>query len=172
MLGLADGGLGSPSSAPVGAFGNGVALADFNGDGNLDAVTACSMVSSANIAFGDGKGGFTSAVPVLWGLQAPEVALVVGDFNGDKTKDIAVLDLNQEVSLLLNDGSGRFKTSPLVNVCTLFFAADAGSFCSNQTQRLLAADFNRDGLDDLAIGGGSSVQNPPAYVAILLAQHP
>jgi hypothetical protein len=83
--------------------------------------------------------------PVAVAAGVSEGAVVVGDFNGDGRKDIAVSNLNNTISVALGNGNGTFQ-SPVVTATT------AGSWA------MVAGDFNRDGKLDLAanaIGGNS-----------------
>ena len=92
------------------AFGQ-VIPADLNGDGILDlALGAADNVVGAAIGRGDGT--FEQVVAYRPG-NAPS-AIAVGDFNGDGTVDIAVIDfLGNNVHLLSGNGDGTFRISPL-----------------------------------------------------------
>src|SRR5215472_14825544 len=66
----------------------GVALADLNNDGKLDAVTANYGAGSVSVLLGNGDGTFQAAQNIPVGANASTVA--VGDFNGDGIPDLAV----------------------------------------------------------------------------------
>jgi hypothetical protein len=71
---------------------NGLALADVDGDGNLDIVYADSAKQEMVILLGDGKGGFTRANAE--GLKLLDLSiydLKVVDINGDKKPDVIVM---------------------------------------------------------------------------------
>ena len=133
FLGNGDGTFHSPSSFPV--SGSPV-VADVNGDSNLDVLTEKSVL------LGDGSGGFT----VLSANLATTMTL--GDFNGDGKLDVAGLEEGNTSSLelFLGNGDGTFQPS------TSF------GFPLAQTSEpaLPLADFNRDGLLDLATPGATS----------------
>jgi len=126
------------------AVGNPV-MADFNGDGNLDAAVL-SYGSSISILLGNGKGGFRPIVPAVAG-PAP-VALVAGDFNGDGKADLAVADrTTQLIYILAGNGDGTFSAGATVPVPT-----NCGqSFCD---MIVATADLNRDGKLDLVVLSG------------------
>jgi hypothetical protein len=121
-----------PTSAVVG---------DFNSDGVLD--LAFSDLNGVEIALGNGDGTFneTSASPI----QVPTelYSLQIGDFNHDGKPDLAGLDnYFDQIVLLLGAGDGTFAvtaTSPVVSTSFI------GPF------QIAAADFNGDGVPDLAM---------------------
>jgi Ca2+-binding RTX toxin-like protein len=88
-----------------------IASGDFNGDGNLDLVTANLRSNNASILIGNGQGRFTAQLSVPVG-DSP-YGIVTGDFNGDGRIDFATANLN-DVSVVLNQGNSSFK--PAVNV--------------------------------------------------------
>jgi len=150
LLGKGDG------TFTVGSFGNvngGVAsdsivAADFNGDGKLDLVEACTALDDqpCNILlflFGNGDGTFMQSLgPPLtfYGFQS----MAVGDFNGDGKPDLAVTNSGANgVNVFLNDGGG-------------LSAVSAIPATSNSPSSIAAADFNGDGKLDLAVANSGS----------------
>ena len=115
--------------------GRGVALADFTGDGALDAfvVNESGQNSQYRIYFGDGHGQFVDSG------QRPERSMeggkpVVYDIDGDGSKDVIT-----GRTVWLNDGHGHF--SP-----------DAARFADTDEARFWQcrlADLNGDGLIDV-----------------------
>ena len=79
--------------------------------------------------------------------------VAVADFNGDGTADIAVSNENDStVSVLLGNGDGTF---------TQAAGSPIPGFNYNPAQ-VVAADFNGDGIPDLAVADFTPVnQNPP-----------
>jgi hypothetical protein len=87
-----------------------VAIADMNGDGNLDVLTTNEDDGNVSVLLGDGTGGLTAAKgsPFAAGRD-PYEGLSVGDVNGDRKLDIVVPNLlGKAVSVLLGDGRGGF----------------------------------------------------------------
>src|SRR5262249_44050729 len=118
-----------------------VALADLNGDGRLDAVTANEKSDDASILLSDGKGGFAPApVPrVAAGHSPNDVAIAA--FDGDGHPDLAFANHDSPyLTILLGDGEGGFRPSPHSPVSVSVKPHPHG---------LSAGDFNGDGRPDL-----------------------
>ncbi len=101
---------------PDGAWG--IATGDFNGDGKLDmAVTDSYNGNSGNavtLLAGNGDGTFTATNTKLQGNAYQPEGIVAGDFYSDGTgaTDLAVADFaSDDVTVLLNDGTGTFTTT-------------------------------------------------------------
>ena len=130
-----------PMSLTLDYFPTSVVVGDFNGDGVLD--LAFSDLNGVEIALGNGDGTFneTSASPIhvpdeLYSLQA-------GDFNHDGKLDLAGLDnYDDQIVLLLGAGDGTFAVTATTPVVSTSFV---GPF------QIAAADFNGDGVPDLAM---------------------
>ncbi|MDO7854403.1 FG-GAP repeat domain-containing protein, partial [Hymenobacter convexus] len=88
LLGLASGGFASVSTYSTGTSSQpcGVAMADVNGDGRLDIVTANYTSSSAGVLLALASGGFGPVSTYSTGSFPSGVA--VGDVNGDGRPDI------------------------------------------------------------------------------------
>ncbi len=88
---------GSAKRYPVMRWGGhraptGLALADVDGDGNLDILYVQSEPSQLVILLGDGKGGFTRANTEGMQIQdLPVYDLKVADVNGDKRPDVIIM---------------------------------------------------------------------------------
>ena len=118
-----------------------VLVGDFNGDGVLD--LAFSDLDGVEIALGNGDGTFkeTSASPIA--VPSELYSLTAGDFNHDGKVDLAgINNYGDQIVILTGAGDGTFtvtNTTPAVSQST------DGPFA------LVAADFNEDGLPDLAM---------------------
>jgi len=111
-------------------------LADFNGDGKLD---AAAIGYPIEIALGEGNGNFQAGSPVTAGPDP--LAMVSGDFDGDGKPDLAVTDaVTNLVYILLGNGDGTFSAGPSYTV-----PANCISIAT--------ADFNGDGITDLVVQG-------------------
>ena len=83
-------------------------MADFNGDGKNDLVTADESDATASVLLGNGNGTFQARQYLRHGKQPDSVA--VGDFNGDGKSDLATADNSDNTaSVLLGNGNGTFQ---------------------------------------------------------------
>ena len=94
-----------------GAYPQGIATSDFNGDGHLDLATAnegsIDVPGGVEVLLGDGSGGFTDVGQFPAG--ANPISLDVGEFNGDGYVDLVVANHGSgDVSVLLGAGNGTF----------------------------------------------------------------
>jgi hypothetical protein len=131
---------------PTGPFPSSIALGDFNGDGNIDLVTANSGAQTASVLLGNGDGTFQAAQSVDAGIRA--LAVAVADVNGDGLQDLVVAGFkgtggkDSGVTVVLGNGDGTFQAPSR-------YDTDLGS------QAIVVADFNGDGYPDLAVANSS-----------------
>lgn len=126
-----------PSTLLPGSETTAIALADFNGDGKLDLVSANRFSNDVGILLGNGNGTFGPPT-ILPNSLVPE-GVVSADINGDGNQDIITADLGFGVSVLLGNGDGTFAPVyhlPLVTI--------AGS--------LAVGDIDGDGKLDVITG--------------------
>jgi hypothetical protein len=167
LLGNGDGTFQAARDFPAGPSAVSVTVGDFTGDGNLDLAVANSIANNGTISVLLGNGNGTFQPPVSYPIGAYPYAVVVQDFNGDGTLDLAVSSLENKgtVSVLLGNGNGTFQAK------RDYAAGNVGDGGG-----LVAADFNADGIPDLAVtnvnpdpvsvllgNGDGSFQSPVTY---------
>jgi hypothetical protein len=123
---------------------SGVALDDFNGDGNLDLAAENVGTSTVAVLFGDGKGNFSKPLNLPVGrAEGLGMGIATGDFNHDGKVDLISGNGGADsLSVVLGKGNGRFvreKDFPTGEAPT----GEAG-------EQMVLADFNHDGIPDVA----------------------
>jgi hypothetical protein len=134
----------APPSTTAGGSPSGVAVADYNNDGNLDLATS-NNDGSATILLGNGDGTFKPAVNINLTPSATSTcgdpdAIVSADLNTDAKQDIAIACTGGTVSILLGNGDGTFQTP--VSYSTISGTAGSGP------EAIAVGDFDgKNGLD-------------------------
>ena len=127
-------------------------VGDFNNDGKLDIVSmeAPGGYLEIDVALGNGDGTFQ--YPVVQNLFSPgqytPYSMAVGDFNADGNLDVAVWGVYaannaSEMMIFLGNGNGTF------NLVGTYAAPNSSDYTESQNA-LYVADFNGDGILDLA----------------------
>lgn len=135
---------------------------DFNGDGVIDLAGPSADGTSIIVLPGRGDGTFAPAIVtanVPDGL--PTHISAAADFNHDGKLDLVAIDATVDlVAVLAGNGDGTFQYPVLVG--TVGSPCDAvtesgQSGCGTLLQVVAVADFNNDGLPDLASGSGDDL---------------
>ena len=131
-----------------------LAVADLNGNGTLDVVTADAEGDTVTVLLGDGTGGFVTAKHFATGSGPVEVA--VGDLNGDGKKDLVTANSDADtVSVLLGDGAGGFGPKTDYATGTLPVAVAIGDFNGDGVKDLVTADRGDSAVSVLLGTGGA-----------------
>lgn len=144
---------------------HGLAMADMNGDRNLDLITANNADNDVSIAFGDGRGRFTRA-PNSFAVGPSPYPFTIGDVNNDGRLDIITtatatgpfraqqLPKSFALTLLLNDGRGGFRRSELPTRKGQPWFADVGDVNGDRKLDLVATHHDQSALTVL-LGDGA-----------------
>jgi hypothetical protein len=124
-----------------GADARAVALADVNGDRNLDLIVADNCVSNGNctsgaatVLLGNGDGTFQAARSYNSGGQDSS-GVAVADVDGDGKLDLLVSNYTGSVGVLLGNGDGTFQA--------------AQSYATDNGNAIAVGDANQDGRPDV-----------------------
>ncbi len=171
LLGKGDGTFGTASDTPVGQIApDALALADFNGDKKLDLVVASvgsgGIRGGLTVMLGNGDGTFGPSA-----LYAKDdfYTVTVADINGDGKLDLIASGSDPStkavfITISLGNGDGTFQKAMTTTTTTTYYS-------------LIVADFNGDGLMDVAGGeydgaidiysgkGNGTLQAPVSFAA-------
>jgi len=134
---------------PAGLEPRGLALGHFNNDTFLDLAIAAHDSRQVSVLLNDGDGTFAAPITLSLGPDLRPVGVVAADFDRDGAMDIAV------------SASGD-----ALNVATVFRRTGSGTFAARKSfpvggvnpEGIVAADFDVDGLLDLATADQDSAQ--------------
>ncbi|MGH9644514.1 MAG: FG-GAP repeat domain-containing protein, partial [Terriglobales bacterium] len=145
----------------VGTIGQGtefVALADINGDKKLD-IVAADQNGEIWTFYGKGNGTFTSGPGYPLQSSSVPYGMILADFNGDGALDILEQDAFQQPFALvaLGRGDGTFQTSQFYAHAIL-----------GQGNNIVTADFNGDGIPDVAYSSAAPAGSNPVDFAVML----
>jgi hypothetical protein len=141
------------NSEALGQAPQGYAVADFNGDGVLDVALVDNGISGVIVCLGDPAhpGKFLPPQTYASGNQYYNFGVIQGDFNGDGLPDLALSNNGDftsvgTFSVLLNDPAhpGQFLAPQI-------YSAGVPAYPGG----LVTADFDGDGILDLAISGST-----------------
>lgn len=137
LLGDGQGGLGAGQNLSNTRVGTVLTSADFNEDGAPDLAAINTGAGELQVYLNRGSPSFLRQdLPLAGGLYA--YWLTVGDFDCDGHADLAIGTTGQNrILVLYGDGQGRFPATVSVNL-------------SAEPRELAAADFDGDGLIDIA----------------------
>lgn len=163
LLGQGDGTFADPVSFPgPTSFFSGLAVADFNSDGNPDVATTGYYTAKVYVHFGNGDGTVQPGVP----FDTPATAgfIAISDFDGNGTADLAV-SISYGLAILLGNGNGTFRDAVSISLYDTPSSIAVGDFNGDRHPDLAIADYYHaasvrlgrgDGTFQDPIAGGSS----------------
>ena len=137
----ASGTFGGTQNVPVGSNPYSVAVADVNGDGKLDLLSANNGNNTVSVRLGNGDGTFSGTQEVPVGSNPSSVA--VGDVNGDGKLDLLSANGGSDtVSVRLGNGDGTFSGTQEVPVGSIPYSVAVGDVNGDGRLDLLTANSN------------------------------
>jgi flagellin len=133
----------SVDSYTIGGSVGEIVSADMNRDGILDLLTADRTDGVVSLLYGKENGSFENRIIVSAGSGSDPFSIAVADFSGDGLMDILASD---------NAASGYHVM--IQNENGTFAAATSVGLDIRKSERVITADFNSDGIADIALGNG------------------
>ena len=121
-----------------------LAVADFDGDADVDLVVTNGAEATTTILFNDGDAFFSDSATIA--TDGFPVTVAAADMDGDLDQDFVVATDNDAVTIFLNDGMGDFKQS-------------TSSSTSFSQSGLVIDDFDCDGRNDIFIDNFGLLRN-------------
>jgi len=126
----------------VGQIALHLAVGDFNGDGYLDVAVASPNQDGVTILLGNGDGTFRTG-PIISLATTDNRSVTAADLNGDGKLDLVIRSsYGGKLNVMLGNGDGTFHSG------WQYTESSAGSLVGDN---VAAADFNGDGILDLAV---------------------
>jgi hypothetical protein len=159
LLGNGDGTFQSPTYLVGGVTSSGsVALADFNGDGNLDIAATEEPANNVFVFLGNGNGTFKAKT--TYTMNKGPFYLTTGDFNQDGNTDISTANAEGEsVGILLGNGDGTFQPATTYSAGGAAIYANVRDFNGDNQVDVLAVTQN--GMQVYLAGNAESAQYSP-----------
>lgn len=144
-------------------------LEDFNHDGEPDLAVLNYNACSVTIRLNTGAGRFGPGRD--YAVTFGPIGIAAADFSGDGTPDLIVRG-GSTAAVLVGYDDGAFKADAVLSVPGI--AGSVGSYGSSRT--VVAADFNCDGLPDIALTGSQDCrvmlnETQPALEITRVANH-
>ena len=138
-----------------------VTVADVNGDGFPDIVTANGSAGTVSVLLNNGDGTF--AAPRVFPAGSRPVAVAVADVNGDGLPDLVVADATgNSVQLLLNDGQSGFDAAVPLAVGSHPVAVVVADADGDGHPDIVVADEGDDSVG-LLLGHGDGSVEPAVF---------
>ncbi|HUJ30616.1 MAG TPA: FG-GAP-like repeat-containing protein [Candidatus Acidoferrum sp.] len=147
FFGNGDGTFNTPALLTAGHAPTALATADFNGDGRADLAVANQNDNTVSIFLGNNDRTFTTLTPNATG--AAPVYVATGDFNGDGILDLAVANNTDDTVSILFGQTTNGKPDGT-------FTAHADYVAGAGPTSIAVADYNLDGIQDLAVTDSTS----------------
>jgi hypothetical protein len=135
------------SAFPLNGSPGDVWTGDFNRDGHADFLVPSTTAANVTVYLGNGDGTFQAGVIYGGGPpNSPISSMVLADMDGDGHPDMVVSDQTDKIKILHGNPDGTFATT-----------SSGGATLNSFATVLAVADFNSDGVLDIAVNDGSGL---------------
>jgi hypothetical protein len=125
-----------------------IQLADFDGDADLDVIGIVSNLSTTKVYVWRNNGNATFAEPSIYDSARDGNKLIVTDLTGDGFPDVAIANgINSTSGFTLHRHNGQSGTAAA-------YGAAEQTTLDTPARDIVSADFNADGIPDLALSAG------------------
>ena len=148
----------------VGSGAQGVAVGDFNNDGNADVAVTNNRDDTVSVLLGNGDGTLQAQVTYVVGNEPSYIS--TADFNGDGQTDLVVSNSGDNtLSVLLGNGDGTFPPQVTYAVGNYPVGIAVGDFNGDGNADIATANSN-DGTVSVLVGNGNGTFQPQATYAV------
>lgn len=163
LLGTGTGTFSASAKYQPGSTPGGVALGDFNKDGQMDLAVANSAYDAGTISVLLGRGGGTLSAPEYYAVGSDPRTMATGDFNHDGLLDLVTANYNDDtISILMNNGHGAFNAPVVYGIGSQPTSIAVGFFNGDAYPDIVTA--NSNGTVSVLINTGTGVfANATAY---------
>ena len=149
-----------------------VAIADLNGDGRPDIVTANRPDNSVSVLLSSAGGAFQPRQ--TFGTDRAPMSVAIGDFNGDGKPDLATANYEgSSSSVLLGNGDGTFQPTRNIPVGSAAYGVTIADIDGDGNDDILVANKNDNNVGVLVSNGDGTFQpmriNPVASGPYVIA---
>lgn len=141
LLGKGDGSFGPEQTFAVGTNPVALAIGDINGDGRPDVLVANQGSNNFSVLISSKLPGCVFDRQAIYDLGSSPSSIALDDFNNDGIKDVVATNKgDNNVSLLLGNGDGTFKSQTTLSVGTAPCSVASGDLNSDGNRDIVTAN--------------------------------
>jgi hypothetical protein len=162
LAGNGDGSFQFARQVSSGAFADGLAVGNFNGDGRPDLAMSSAVGLNVSVVPGNGDGSFAFTPTYAAGVIPTAVA--AGDFTGSGLQDLLTADSDGHATVLLNNGDGTFRNGPVLAYAHVANGVAVADFTGSGHEDVAVLSSNFDAQVSVYLGNGDGTFQDPRVV--------